>query len=392
MKRVKTTRTLCDILKDAWAHAKGDDSTQPFVLREIRISNLVITVNGMRNKIEDVLPSACEHILFDNVKFEATTCENNCGLNMLTGDRSVSFTRCEFCKCTMLQSDSLYFDNCKTENDLFIDAHSSCINLSKCKINGKLMIESAGTVGLYDSTFQTISVHNTTDDIEVNNCSSDRVTFTNCTPTSIVLESLDAKTITFERSYIMQLHIVANANPDKINYDVIELASVIISCKFKISNIPIKLLTADKAAVFGHFKYYADTISKFQITDSIGMLVPSGELILYKMCRVYKTGVAELESIEKMIVMLIVPASAQRVYCDEQKIRVSEAKVAKFLNFDGSDYKVPRGMAVHSDFDCDFIYKLGKVVKPSEAFDPTPGTCGSGIHGFIDINDAINYG
>ena len=392
MKRVKTTRTLCDILKDAWEQAKNDDSTQPFVSQEIRISNLVITVNDKCIKIEDVLPSACEHILFDNVKFETTKSESNCGLNMLTGDRSVSFTHCEFCKSTMLQSNSVYFDNCKTEMDLFIDASSNCINLSKCKINGEFTIESAGTVGLHDTAFKSISVRRTTDDIEVNNCSSNRVTFTNCTPTSIVLESLNAKTIIFERSYIMNLHIVANFNPDKINYDVIELTSVIISCKFRISNIPIKLLTADKAAVFGNFKYYADTISKFQITDSIGMLVPSGDLILYKMCRVYKTGVAELESIEKMIVKLVVPASAQRVYCDEQKIRVSEAKVEKFLKFDGSDYKVPRGMAVHSDFDCDFIYKLGKVVKPSEEFDPTPGTCGSGIHGFIDINDAINYG
>ena len=385
MKRVKTTHTLCDILKDAWAHAKNDDS------KEITISNLVITVNDKCNKIDDILPSACEHILFDNVKFETTTSKCNCGLNMHTGERSVSFTHCEFCKCTMLQTDSVYFDNCKTENELFIDAHSCSINLRKCKINGKLTIESACTVGLYDTVFHSILVHNTTDDIEINNCTSNSVNFTNCTPTSIVLESLDAKTITFERSYILQLYILANSNPDKINYDVIELTNVIISCKFKIGRIPIKLLTADKAAIFGNFKYCADTISKFQITDSIGMLVPSGELILYKMCRVYKTGVAELDSIEKIIVKLLVPANAQSVYCDEQKIRVSEAKVEKFLKFDGSDYKVPRGMAVHSDFDCDFIYKLGKVVKPSEKFDPTPGTCGSGIHGFIDINDAINY-
>ena len=388
MKRVKTTRTLCDILKDAWAHAKNDDSKE---IKEITISNLVITVNDKCIKIEDILPSACEHILFDNVKFETITSESNCGLNMLTGDRSVSFTHCDFCKCTTLQSNSVYFDNCTTKDDLFINAHSCCINLRNCKINGKLTIESAGTVGLYDTVFQSISVCNTTDDIEIGNCSSNSVTFTNCTPTSIVLESLDAKTIIFERSYIMQLYIMANSNPDKINYDVIELTNVIISCKFKIGNIPIKLLIADKAAVFGNFKYYADAISKCQITDSVGILVPSGELILYKMCRVYKTGDAELETIEKIIVELVVPASAQRVYCDEQKIRVSEAKVAKFLKFDGSDYKVPRGMAVHSDFDYDFIYKLGKVVKPSEKFDPTPGTCGSGIHGFIDINDAINY-
>lgn len=55
MKRVKTTRTLCDILKDAWEQAKNDDSTQPFVSQEIRISNLVITVNDKCIKIEDKL-------------------------------------------------------------------------------------------------------------------------------------------------------------------------------------------------------------------------------------------------------------------------------------------------------------------------------------------------
>ena len=90
-----------------------------------------------------------------------------------------------------------------------------------------------------------------------------------------------------------------------------------------------------------------------------------------------------------MIIKLEVPEKAKRVYCDELKIRVSKAKVIGFYNLDGS--VLPDDSEVVSGYDHTFKYKIGDTVKPEKDFDPTSGSCGSGIHGYIDIGDAIRY-
>lgn len=126
-------------------------------------------------------------------------------------------------------------------------------------------------------------------------------------------------------------------------------------------------------------------------SNSLG--IPEKSMTLYKKVRV-KNIFGEEES---AIVTLEVPAKALKNHSlHGEKCRVSEAKV-KDITWSG--YK-KKGKRVHyfwpfswvrSIHDYKFHYRRGKTVKPKEPFDKSSEECSSGIHGFIDIEDAIEY-
>ena len=126
-------------------------------------------------------------------------------------------------------------------------------------------------------------------------------------------------------------------------------------------------------------------------SNSIG--IPEKPMTLYKKVRV-KNIFGEEES---AIVTLEVPAKALKNHSlYGEKCRVSEAKV-KDITWSRNEKK---GKRVHyfwpfswvrSIHDYKFHYRRGKVVKPKEPFDKSSEECSSGIHGFIDIEDAIEY-
>ena len=92
-----------------------------------------------------------------------------------------------------------------------------------------------------------------------------------------------------------------------------------------------------------------------------------------------------------IIAKLVVPAEAKRVYCGLHKIRVSEAKCVGFYNCDGTEYKPRKGYVITSLYSDSYYYELNKICKPTLAFDEIAGSCGSGIHGFIEFNEAVKY-
>lgn len=94
----------------------------------------------------------------------------------------------------------------------------------------------------------------------------------------------------------------------------------------------------------------------------------------------------------QVIVVLEVPASATKHYdTDDHKIRVSEAKVVNILDIEGKPMKLARKHSVTSRHDPSFKYEIGNTVTPTEPFEDSDRTCASGIHGFLDIEDAIHY-
>ena len=70
---------------------------------------------------------------------------------------------------------------------------------------------------------------------------------------------------------------------------------------------------------------------------------------------------------------------------------MSEATVVKFLDLEKNDYTPPKGYTVRSSHDPSFVYETGAVVKPTLPFADTDQACAPGIHGFLDIEDAISY-
>lgn len=96
--------------------------------------------------------------------------------------------------------------------------------------------------------------------------------------------------------------------------------------------------------------------------------------------------------VAQVIVVLEVPASATKHYdTDNHKIRVSEAKVVNILDIDGKPMKLAWKHSVTSKHDPLFKYEIGKTVTPTEPFEDSDRTCASGIHGFLDIEEAFKY-
>ena len=96
-----------------------------------------------------------------------------------------------------------------------------------------------------------------------------------------------------------------------------------------------------------------------------------------------------------IIAQLFVPSWASRHF-GGNKIRVSEAKVQAFfeansLNGDPTPFHPGRFSTIRSHYDRKFKYALDAIVKPTNGYNDTDEVCDSGIHGFLDIMDAITY-
>jgi hypothetical protein len=59
-----------------------------------------------------------------------------------------------------------------------------------------------------------------------------------------------------------------------------------------------------------------------------------------------------------------------------KKIRVSEAVVAGFYDMEHKEIK---------------LSKLHRLLKPLQPFADNDDTCASGIHGFVEFDDAVSY-
>jgi uncharacterized protein DUF5758/pentapeptide repeat protein len=87
------------------------------------------------------------------------------------------------------------------------------------------------------------------------------------------------------------------------------------------------------------------------------------------------------------IVRLAIAKSAKRSHGSERKCRCSKAKVREIFLADGTPCE-----EAHSLHDETFIYRVGAIVEPKEAFDEDRwNTCGSGIHFYLTRIEAENH-
>lgn len=101
----------------------------------------------------------------------------------------------------------------------------------------------------------------------------------------------------------------------------------------------------------------------------------SGAFIGYKKARGYIVEFGILED-------------AQRCSASGRKCRCDKAKVISIQNIDGKTADV---QAVMSDYNKDFIYRVGEIVTV-EDFEPNRWKeCSAGIHFFINRQEAVNY-
>ena len=89
----------------------------------------------------------------------------------------------------------------------------------------------------------------------------------------------------------------------------------------------------------------------------------------------------------KVIVELRITAEAKRNSATTNKCRCSEAEVISITSLDG---KKMYDEAV-SNYDENFVYKLGEVVKVDNFDENRWNECSAGIHFFVTRNEAVNY-
>ena len=90
----------------------------------------------------------------------------------------------------------------------------------------------------------------------------------------------------------------------------------------------------------------------------------------------------------KYIVKLRIAEDAKRSSATSRKCRCSKAEVLSIETIDGEPANVD---FVTSDYDCDFVYKVGETVEVTDFCVDRWRECAQGIHFFITRAEAVNY-
>ena len=88
------------------------------------------------------------------------------------------------------------------------------------------------------------------------------------------------------------------------------------------------------------------------------------------------------------IVVLEIPEDAKRLSATGRKCRCDKAKVLQIQNIDGTQANIE---AVASNRDPSFIYRVGEVVSVDDFDDDRWNECSTGIHFFINRQEAVDY-
>ena len=89
-----------------------------------------------------------------------------------------------------------------------------------------------------------------------------------------------------------------------------------------------------------------------------------------------------------LIVELEIPADALRSSATSRKCRASKATVVSITDIEGD----PAGDSVASDYNPDFMYRVGEMVSVDNFDTNRWNECAPGIHHFITRGEAVRYG
>ena len=88
------------------------------------------------------------------------------------------------------------------------------------------------------------------------------------------------------------------------------------------------------------------------------------------------------------IIELFIPSNAKRCSATSRKCRCNKAKVISITTPSGDKTNITE---VYSNYDPNFIYKLGEYVEVKNFDDNRWNECSTGIHFFITRQEAVNY-
>ena len=88
------------------------------------------------------------------------------------------------------------------------------------------------------------------------------------------------------------------------------------------------------------------------------------------------------------IVELEIPEDAKRLSATTRKCRCNKAKVLRILNYGRTVADVTE---VRSNYNSDFVYKVGDIVSVDNFDEDRFNECSTGIHFFINFQEAVDY-
>ena len=88
------------------------------------------------------------------------------------------------------------------------------------------------------------------------------------------------------------------------------------------------------------------------------------------------------------IVVLEIPEDARRLSGTGRKCRCDKAKVLQIQNLDGAESGLTE---IASNYSSEFIYRVGEVVSVPDFNEDRWNECSTGIHFFINRQEAVNY-
>lgn len=348
---------------------------------KIFLENVKVNHENSENFILGKSVPAANQVYFKNVIFKKFIHE----FVSISDNQELYFDNCMFDEPITFRGGTFHFNNCIFKSAVnFLDIDQA--NFDTCTFKGSIYVDRA--------TYMYFTKCKNIDHIYMQNVCSD-INFDHTPITEFFIESCNLDTLEIEyssvnkftcsRSNIRSFDIWGDSKQvvEKLN-----LYNIFIEGILNINGPKVNYLYAKTSMITGSFLYNPTDVPEIKIEKSIGFIPPKNEIYLYKKCIIPKPN---SEKFTPVIVKLLVPETAERVYCDELKIRVSEAKVIQFYDMNGKVYNLKKDKVVCSSWDRSFVYTIGETVKPVNKFDTESGSCGSGIHGFINFGDAKDY-
>ena len=360
--------------------AFNEVSQLDYTKNKLFLENIKVYNTNSVNFILDKSVTTATQVYFKNVVFKKFNDE----FVSISGNYELFFTDCVFDESITFRAGTFHFSNCTFKSSVnFLDIDQA--EFDTCTFKGSIYVDRATYLYFTKSKIDYVYMQNVCSDIN----------FYRTSITEFFIENCNLDTLEFEYSSADKLKcslcIIKNFDTwgdDKQVIGQLSLYNTLIDNVLNISGPKVNRLYAKTSMNTGSFQYIPKDVSKIEIEKSSGFIPPKNEIYLYKKCIIPKPC---SDKFTPVIVKLLVPETAERVYCDELKIRVSEAKVVEFYNLDGEVYKPKKDKYVCSHWDRNFKYNIGETVKPIDKFDTKSGECGSGIHGFLSFEDAKTY-
>lgn len=328
--------------------------------------NIMYLTDGFQYKIDLARRFSRTTILkFSNCVISGDDANAPDRITLLFGDIHVVFEYCKFPRGFVIttRSGKLEFVKCESKYDIRLTCTGRCI-INQCKFGG---------IHLLSCSKMCLDItHNT----EIDSCLEIQL----CDGIDVRMHDGKIDDIAINESHFNYVKIVPALK-------TVHLSNTMGDCMTFCNDIT-EFWASD--CVVANGLVIRGKIASKRISRCVRLFPPEKNLTIYKKCHMC-AGPSMVD--ESVILQLAVPNSAQRVYSEVNKLRVSEATVTGIFYVDGTP--VPKAVyesqTIYSAFDAKYEYHMGAVQKPTLPFDDNSGKCASGIHGFITFDEAVEY-